>query len=66
MFKTLKRLFKSKTINFGLMLVVLSAVQQYLPELQGLLKDHYGIVTALIGVSIIVLRYLTTAPVGEK
>lgn len=64
--KKMKRFFKSKTVSFGLLLVILSAVQQYLPELQVLLKDYYSIATFVIGVAVIVLRYLTTTPMSDK
>lgn len=54
---------KSKTINLGALVVILGAVQQYLPEVAPMLGEHAGLVNMVIGVAVIYLRFLTTEPV---
>ena len=58
--------FKSKTILFSYLLTGLSAAQLYLPELRGVLSENFGIVTLVIGVSVAILRKVTTKPLSEK
>ncbi len=60
------QLFKSKTINFGLLLAALTGVQQYMPELKTMLGSHVDMVTGVVGIAVIVLRFMTTQPVGDK
>ncbi|MEF8758327.1 MAG: hypothetical protein V5B36_00945 [Candidatus Accumulibacter sp. UW25] len=60
-------MLKSKTIWFGLLVTILGALQVYLPSVQTLFDDvTYGILTAIIGVLVIVLRYVTTVPLEQK
>lgn len=56
---------KSRTIDFGLLLVIAGAVQLNLPALQ-LDPKVQGWAIMGIGVVVVVLRYLTTKPVSEK
>lgn len=59
--------FKSKTINFGVLVTLLGAVQTFLPSVQAVLSpDMYGLMTAAIGTAIIALRMVTDKPVSEK
>ncbi|WP_028995844.1 hypothetical protein [Azonexus hydrophilus] len=61
------KIVKSKTIIFGFVIMLLGAIQTYLPNLQAALDPvTYGIATAVVGVLIIVLRFFTTIPVSEK
>lgn len=65
--KWLKKLLKSKTLVFGFLVTVLGAVQTYLPNVQALFDPvTYGVVTAAIGVLVIVLRAVTTQPLEDK
>ena len=56
---------KSKTINFGLLLAIAGVVQVNLPALQ-LDPATQGWATMVVGVVVVVLRFLTTKPVSEK
>lgn len=56
---------KSKTINFGLLLAIAGAVQLNLPALQ-LTPETQGWATMVVGIVVVVLRYLTTKPVSQK
>lgn len=54
---------KSKTVLFGLLLTLASAVQLFIPFLP---PEYMGLVGAGIGAAVIVLRFLTTLPLNEK
>lgn len=54
---------KSRTVLFGLLLAVASAVQVFVPFLP---PQYVGIVGAAVSAAIIVLRFLTTMPISEK
>lgn len=58
--KTIKQWLKSWTINFGLLLQFVSAFQAY--------SEKYGdpLVTMIVGMIVIGLRFKTTKPVSEK
>lgn len=56
---------KSRTIDFGVLVLVFGVIQASLPDLQ-LSAQQLGIANMLIGVLIVLLRAQTTAPVGEK
>ena len=56
---------KSKTIDFGLLLVIGGAIQLNLPALQ-LDPKIQGWATMVVGIIVVILRYLTTKPVNEK
>lgn len=61
------KIIKSKTIIFGFLVTVLGAIQTYLPNAQAAFDPvTYGVVTAIIGVLVIVLRFFTTTSVGDK
>lgn len=54
---------KSKTVLFGLLLAVASALQIFVPFLP---PEYVGPVGAGIGAAVILLRFLTTVPLSEK
>lgn len=54
---------KSRTVLFGLLLSVASALQMFVPFLP---PEYVGPVGAGIGAVVILLRFLTTVPVSEK
>lgn len=56
-------ILKSKTVLFGLLLTLASAVQLFIPFLP---PEYTGLVGAGIGAAVIVLRFLTTLPLSEK
>jgi len=69
MFRWLRRRLKGwRTMAFGLLVSVyglLAAFQGF--DWTPLLGTHAnGIITALIGVGVIVLRFVTTSPIGGK
>lgn len=55
----IKRL-KSKTINFGLLLKIAGIIQIYIGSL------GYGLATMAIGIIVILLRFKTNEPLGDK
>lgn len=62
-----KKIIKSKTLIFGFIVTVLGAAQTNLPYVQAILDPvTYGILTALIGVAVVVLRFMTTTSVSDK
>lgn len=54
---------KSRTVLFGLLLAVASALQIFVPFLP---PEYVGPVGTGIGAAIIILRFLTTVPLSEK
>jgi len=56
---------KSRTHDFATILVVMGAVQMYLPALD-LPPPWNGIATMTVGVIVAYLRSITKGPVGEK
>lgn len=61
--ETLKKVFKSKTVLFGLLLTLASIAEMYV---QFLPKELVGPVGVTIGAVTIFLRFLTTVPLDEK
>ena len=62
-------IMKSRTLDFGALLVILGAVQVSLPALLGpfnISTEATGAGTALIGLIVVILRAVTKGPVGEK
>jgi len=58
---------KSKTINFGALLVVAGWMQAELHVFtQHLTPEHQGMLTSLVGLVVILLRYVTDGPVSDK
>lgn len=59
----LTKALSSKTILFGLLLSIASAAQLFVPFLPA---EYIGYAGAAVGAAIIILRFLTTAPVDKK
>lgn len=59
-YKHIRQWLKSKTINFGLLLQLVSAYQLYINQLDNALY------TFLISTVVIYLRFKTTQPVDDK
>jgi len=57
--------FKSKTVWFGLAVVVLSWVQSVITN-SGLSVDQIGPIGTIIGAAIIWLRSVTSVPLSQK
>lgn len=63
----IKNAYKSKTVIFGALLTAAGAIQTALPELQVLLDPTtFGIVTSIVGVTVIVLRFVTSTGLDTK
>ena len=60
----MKKPKESKTINFGLLLLIFGAVQSTLPSLQ-ISAEMFGWVNMAVAIAIIVLRYKTNQPIGK-
>lgn len=59
--------FKSKTINFAIILGVIGAVQITLPAIQASVSPaFYGYATIVLAMVVAVLRVLTTTPLKDK
>jgi hypothetical protein len=57
--------YKSKTMWFSVALVVFGALLEYLPYLQTIIDPkYYGIIFAIVGVIVAVLRYITKEPIN--
>lgn len=56
---------KSRTLDLAALVTIFGAVQVALPQLQ-LDPATYGWVNLGVGVTIALLRYITTGPVGDK
>ena len=61
--KTLKKWFTSKTNWFGLAVLVMGSVQEWLASAP-IPEEYQGFVTMAVGGGIMVLRKLTTGPIG--
>lgn len=67
MIEQLQAAWRSRTVRFSLLLVILGQLQVYFPLLQKYLTaDLYGFLLSSIGVAVFVLRVLTTVPLAEK
>lgn len=55
--------FKSRTVLFGLLLTIASMIQMFIPFLP---PQYVGPVGAIVGAVVILLRFLTTVPIGQK
>jgi hypothetical protein len=63
----INRWCKSRTVLFGFVVTLLGALQTYLPNIQEYIAPKtYGLLTAAIGITVIVLRFLTTVPLKQK
>ncbi len=60
----MKKFYESKTIWFSTALVIFGAVQQFLPQLEGMISpSFYGYTIFAVGVVSAVLRTLTTTAI---
>jgi len=62
-------ILKSRTVDFGALLVILGALQVSLPAILGpfnISPEATGAATALIGLIVVILRTVTNGPIGEK
>jgi len=59
----IRKIMSSKTVLFGLLLSIASAVQLFVPFLP---QEYVGYAGAAIGATIIILRFLTTVPMDKK
>ena len=65
--EVLKGAAKSWTVRFGLALIVLTEVLEYMPEFEGVIPtDTYGAIIKGIGLAVILLRVITTVPLAER
>ncbi len=63
----LSKLHKSKTVVFGFVVMLLGAIQTYLPSIQAALDPvTYGLITASVGIAVVVLRYFTDTSLQDK
>ena len=62
----MKRARKSKTMWFALLLVILGALMDNLSYIQNLIDpQYYGVLVIAIGVTVAILRYITTDAIGR-
>ena len=62
----IKQRLKSKTNLMGMAIAALGVVQANFPQIQSALGDNAGFAYVGIGVIMVIMRELTTQPVGEK
>jgi len=56
----------SKTIDFGLLVGIFGMIEMNLPMVKEQLGDYYGWIFMGISAAVLVLRKLTTKPLGDK
>jgi len=57
--------YQSKTMWFSVALVIFGALLEYLPYLQTIIDPkYYGIIFAIVGIIVAVLRYVTKEPIN--
>lgn len=71
MFDKIKQAWKSKTIRFGVLVAVLGYLESARGDIDALIAVLHldalrPFIWPAVGVSVIVLRYLTTQPVNDK
>lgn len=60
----MKRMAHSKTMWFSLALVIFGALEAGFPYLQSVIdQKYYGIILVAIGVTVAILRFITTGPI---
>ena len=64
--RKLKQIFKSKTINYSLLIAILGVVELNFNLIANYFGEHQGIVFILISVCMAVLRFATTQPIKDK
>ena len=58
---------KSRTMWFSLALMVVGAVYENFSYLQNVIDPkYYGLIFAAVGVTVAILRYVTTQPINHK
>lgn len=57
---------KSKTLDFGVLVGIFAMLELNLPMVREQLGDYYGWIFMGISAIVIVLRKMTTKPLGEK
>ena len=63
----LKQWFKSKSINFALVMGALGVVESYTGEIKDKLGDTYGLVYAMVfSVGMVYLRLITNTSIEDK
>ncbi len=62
----MKQYFKSKTINFSVLIGILGMLEMNMPMIKEQLGDYYGFVFIGIATISILLRAVTTKPLSEK
>ena len=64
MVQSKKRIARSKTIWFSVILVVLGAIMDNFSSLQSIVPEHlYGLSYVIIGVIVALLRFRTSQPI---
>ena len=67
MMNKIKQWFKSKSINFALVMGALGVIENYTGEVKEKLGDTYGLVYAIIfSIGMIYLRSITTESLKDK
>jgi len=67
MLQKLKNAWKSRTVWVGSVLVILSAAQANMIDLSAIMDPKtYGLVTFVLSMVIIALRFVTSKPLDEK
>jgi hypothetical protein len=60
----MKRMRQSKTMWFSFALVVFGALEAGFPYLQSVIdQQYYGIILVAIGITVAILRFITTGPI---
>jgi hypothetical protein len=58
--------FKSKTVWFGYALLIMSWLQDHSDAAALIFKDHTQAALAFIGLAVVILRSMTSQPLGDK
>jgi hypothetical protein len=64
--KKLKQIFKSKTINYSLLITILGIIELNFNLIATYFGEHQGFVFILISICTAILRFKTTEPLQEK
>jgi hypothetical protein len=65
--KKIKQWFKSKSINFALIMGALGVVESYTGEIKAQLGDTYGLVYAMVfSIGMVYLRLITNTSIKDK
>jgi hypothetical protein len=62
----MKQRLQSKTYIFGVVIMALGFAQQNISMLGAFLGEYQGAINFAIGLSVLILRELTKAPLSEK